>query len=207
MEQASQSIPTDVEYIPGSMERSFEGEAGPRLRATEKNELYQGTIVDAAKSVSNFNHNLQIALTIETVGGVRLSKWITVPVSNPEVAGHRPYADEDARARLQQDCREFVATILGQDSLPVVPRKIKDTKTYVDANGTELSKGEVSTAFREANDAINTQIVAWFKSPSELVGSSLFFGTYMSKPNDKGNSYARVAYTRAEAGDREVLTA
>lgn len=191
-----QSGAIQVEY---TAEGTF---SGPRLRATEKGEIYQGEIVEASQSTSTYNNNLQLKLVLQTAEGARLTQWYDIPVNNPTVAGHKFAATNEVRTAIYKKGRELVRAVLGPDAIPALPRKPEGSENYVDADGAAMSKAAVAAAFTEANSIVGQQMASWFNNPAQLAGSTVFFGT--RQPD--GSKYLKVSYVRHDDGGATVLS-
>lgn len=191
-------------------------------RPTGKSELFQGVITKAFASVARnkespekSSNNMQLELTIRALGagdaiaGPEIRAWVTLPISNPKVAGHKPYASGDEFDDLHKKAREFIRCILGPDALPNFAKKKEGVAgVYIDpATGVEVTEDERKALEKAVHTKTRTVLSEWYNELRKtgtcpLLKSTLYFSVY--KPA-KGK-YNKLGYFRYDAEGREVIT-
>lgn len=177
-----------------------------------KNGFYKGIITHVEQGTAKNTKNLYLSLTIEAVdasgtpNNVPIKKFVSLPIPNPNEAGHKPFKDNDQRSGMYKQARELIRTFEGSDFLPAFPVWDKETKQQFYPGTRDPMP---STEARALSDEIDSKtlkqlLVYWNEvadGASSLVDKEVFFGT---KLNDAG--WANVRYIRADAGEQEVIT-
>ena len=208
-------IPMDLNEVEISRPRDS-------YRETGKDKIFQGVIAKAFAGVSlnkkepeRSSNNLQLELTIRAlnasgvVAGPESRFWVTLPVANPKVAGHKPYASGKEYDELHQKGREFIRAVMGADALPAFPEEKAGQKgVYVDpATGQELDIQSRKALVEGIHARTRAILTGWYNElrkagSCELVKATLFFGV----KRKKGKAFTSIQYVRYDDGGREVIT-
>lgn len=207
-------IPDSFDYNERDLERPRE-----QLADSGPDTIYRGTITKMTRAIGgNKNNpekaskNLQLLVSYRVlddndkpVGPVVFDRC-DIPVSNPNVPGHRPYISGKQMDFQFKRARDLVRAVLGDDALPTAPRK-RDDGSYFDPDTSEaLSPAEVRERFNAINKATIRYLQKWWAEAKddgtpEPVGAQVFFAM---KTNDKG--YSNVHFVRHDDGGKTVVT-
>lgn len=181
--------------------------------------MYEGAITAATRRTCPYNDSNDIGIEVtctpvDKEGNLqrqyRATKWYGIPVSNPEVPGHKVSTEErewqgkpmpSDRDNYFQGCRELMRAVLGDDTgLPAFPKWVAERKCHIDpTTGETMTKTEKYAREEEINKLTLTKIREWYVNPETLVNTKVFFKT---KRNAKG--FAACKYTRHDPGKEDV---
>jgi hypothetical protein len=197
-------------------------------RETGKEFIFRGAITKALATIARnkrepakSTNNMQLDLTLRAVdasgrlAGPEARYWVTVPLPNPKVPGHKPFVDGKIRDLQFMKGREFIRAVMGADALPEFPKEREGQKgVYFDpATGETLTIEQRKALVRKIDEKTVSLLVGWYNElrktgSSELVNAVLYFGTKKQKaqPGKEGPVFTNVQYVRHDDGWRTVLT-
>jgi hypothetical protein len=213
MTDVNTEVPESFDYNETDLET---GRGAPsRLRVTSKDEIFRGKITKVARSVAKKSGNLQLELKVRALAGDQekgppVTQWVTIPVPNPNIPGHRPYDDTDeGREQKKKDfsrARSLIRAVKGEDGgLPPFARWDKEKKKSFDPeSGEELTPKQAAEFEKKVNDATVRQLQTWFKTAGEgceILNAQVYFGT-----REGNNGYTNLQYMQHDDGGKSVIT-
>jgi hypothetical protein len=170
--------------------------------------FFKGVITKAERAVANKSSDLMLQLTLQAldsadaVKGPQIRHFVTIPVANPSVAGHKPSQDKKQLDMQYKRAREVIRAVEGDEALPQYPKKRDGQEgVYFDpATGADLTLQERRARADEIDVMTIRKLQQWFRDPSILDRTVLYFGT------KKGEKWTNVSYVRNNADGHEVLT-
>ena len=204
-------IPETFDYNESDLERPRD-----QLRVTEKAEIFKGVVTKLSRSIgrnkkspekSNNNLQLEVRLAALDEAGNKfgsITNWVTIPVPNPKVSGHKPYATGKERDMQFLRAREFIRSVMGDDALPPFPKKKEDGTYFLPDTGDAVTQQGYQARVKEIDDKTISVLQKWWKEcpNAEAANAVLYFAT---KQKD-GSPYVNVAFTRHDDGGKTVVT-